>query len=273
MILFDQHTHSRCSPDSDAPLRDMAEAARDHGMSLICFTDHFDMDDDRTGHCAPTWPERWPDVVREMEALLADPPAGIEIRWGMELGEIHHDPATAAKAAAAPELDFVLGSLHNLRDTPDFYHIRYSSLEECETYNRAYLRELAELAEQECFDSMAHMGYTSRYMIRRGFRAEITADRYRDELAEIFRRLIRSGKGVEVNTSGLREGQSTFPDPSALSLYRDLGGEIVTVGSDAHTPRDAGIGVKEAYQLLQSLGFRYVARFTKRKPDFVRIDG
>ena len=273
MLYFDQHTHSRISPDSDAPMRSMAEAARDHGMSLICFTDHFDMDDDRTGTLAPTKPERWDAMAKEIAPLLADPPAGIEIRWGMELGEIHHDPVTAAAFAAAPELDFVLGSLHNLRDVPDFYHIRYVSQAECEEYNRAYLRELAELAEQECFDSMAHIGYTSRYMDRRGFRADVTAELYRDELSEVFRRLIRAGKGVEVNTSGLRDGLTTFPNASALALYRDLGGEIVTVGSDAHTPADAGIGVKEAFELLGSLGFRYVAKFTKRKPDFVRIDG
>ena len=273
MLYFDQHTHCRCSPDSDAPMRAMAEAARDHGMSLVCFTDHFDMDDDVTGRHAPCWPECWPSVVEEMGSLMADPPRGIEIRWGMELGEANHDPVTAARAAAAPELDFVLGSLHNLKDTPDFYHIPYASEEECTEYNRAYLRELRDLAELDCFDSMAHIGYTSRYMRRRGFRAEITAELYHDELSEIFRRLIHNGKGIEVNTSGLRQGHTTYPDASVLKLYRELGGEIVTVGSDAHTPQDAGIGVKEAFALLESLGFRYVARFTKRKPDYVRLDG
>ena len=271
MEIFDQHIHSLCSPDSDAPMRAMAEAARDHGMSLVCFTDHFDMDDDVTGHHAPCWPERWPLVVEEMGALMADPPRGIDIRWGMELGEGNHDPATAVRAAAAPELDFVLGSLHNLKDVPDFYHIPYASEEECADYNRAYLRELAELARMDFYDVMAHIGYTARYMHRRGFRAEITAELYREELKEILQALIDGGRGLEVNVSGLRQGHTSYPNASVLALYRELGGELVTVGSDAHVPEDAGIGVKEGFELLSSLGFRYVARYTKRKPEFVRI--
>ena len=249
----------------------MAEAARDHGMSLVCFTDHCDMDDDKTGRHAPTWPECWHTVEKEMSALLADPPAGIEIRWGMELGEGNHDLATAVRAAAAPELDFVLGSLHNLKDVPDFYHIPYASEEECADYNRAYLRELAELARMDFYDVMAHIGYTARYMHRRGFRAEITAELYREELEEILRALIRGGRGLEVNVSGLRQGHTAYPNASVLALYRELGGELVTVGSDAHIPQDAGIGVKEGFELLSSLGFRYVVRYTKRKPEFVRF--
>lgn len=271
MPYFDQHIHSLCSPDSSAPLRAMAEAARDHGMSLVCFTDHVDLDIARTGRHDPDWLEPWPRMVAETAALRADPPPGIEIRFGMELGEPHHAPELAAGAAAAPELDFVLGSLHNLKDVQDFYYIPYASEDECRALNRAYLQELRELSALECYDVMAHIGYTSRYMRRRGFTAEITAELYREELSEILLRLIRGGRGIEVNTSGLRQGHTTYPNASVLTLYRELGGEIVTVGSDAHTPEDAGIGVKEAFELLRTLGFRYVARYEKRRPEFIPL--
>ena len=271
MEYFDQHSHCRCSPDSSAPARDMAEAARDHGMSLICFTDHVDMDNSRTGQVEPNWPACWPGTVEEMTALAADPPTGIEIRWGMELGQPNHAPDIAKKAASAPDLDLVLGSFHNLRDTEDFYYIRYTSEEQCLELDRLYLQELREVAEMECFDVMAHVGYTSRYMVRQGFQTQITAENFRDELADIFRLLISRGRGIEVNVSGLRQGHTTYPNTSVLRLYRELGGEIVTVGSDAHTPADAGIGVREGYSLLQSLGFAYVAKFKKRKPEFIRL--
>ena len=249
----------------------MAEAARDHGMSYICFTDHVDMDDPHTGRAAPNWPACWPGTVEELTALRSDPPAGIETGWGMELGQPNHAPDVAKKAAAAPELDLVLGSFHSLLDTEDFYYIRYTSEEQCRELDRRYLRELREVAEMDCFDVMAHVGYTARYMFRQGFQTQITAEDFRDELTDLFRALIQRGRGIEVNVSGLRQGHTTYPNASALRLYRELGGEIVTVGSDAHTPADAGIGVREGSELLRSLGFAYVARFRKRKPEFIRL--
>ena len=251
----------------------MAEAARDHGMAMICLTDHVDMDDDITGHVRPTWPRCWQGTLAEWEDYQNNPVPGIEVRLGMELGELHHEPATAEKAAADPALDLVIGSLHNLRDVPDFYHLPYASEAECAEWNRRYLAELREMAAAECFDVMGHIGYTARYMHRRGFRGDITPELYREELTDIFRTLIQSGRGIEVNVSGLREGHTTYPAAPALSLYRELGGEIVTVGSDAHTPESAGIGVKEGFALLESLGFRYAARYQKRKPEFIRLDG
>ena len=270
---FDQHCHCRVSPDSEAPMRLMAESARDHGMELVCFTDHVDMDDDRTGAPMIEWQGRWETALAEWNAVTADPPKGIELRLGMELGEANHQPEAARAAAARPELDFVLGSLHNLRNTMDFYHIPYASEAECDRWNRKYLAELRELAAVDFYDVMAHIGYTSRYMHRRGFSSAITPEEYREELEDIFRTLIQGGRGIEVNVSGLREGHTTYPTAPVLSLYRELGGEIITVGSDAHDGAAAGVAVREGFELLESLGFRYVARFTKRKPEFIRIGG
>ena len=155
----------------------------------------------------------------------------------------------------------------------DFYHIPYASEAECDRWNRKYLAELRELAAVDFYDVMAHIGYTSRYMHRRGFSSAITPEEYREELEDIFRTLIQGGRGIEVNVSGLREGHTTYPTAPVLSLYRELGGEIITVGSDAHDGAAAGVAVREGFELLESLGFRYVARFTKRKPEFIRIGG
>lgn len=271
MRYSDQHIHSSCSPDSDAPMRRMAEAARDHGMAMVCFTDHIDMDDCDTGRLDPSYDRRWPLCRDTGAALRADPPPGIEVRLGMELGGAVHAPETAARAAAGPELDFVLGSFHNLRDTPDFYIYPYRSLEECRQLNRLYLAELIETAALDCFDVMAHIGYTSRYMRRDGFPCDVTPAEYGDELRTLFARLISRGKGIEVNASGLRHGHTTYPEAGCLRLYRELGGELVTVGSDAHAPEDAGVGIAEAYALLRTLGFRYTAEFKNRKPQMLPL--
>ena len=188
MIYTDQHIHCQCSPDSHTPLREMAAAARDHGMSAVCFTDHIDMDFGNLGDLR--WEAR-EDILRAAWAdVRANPVEGITVRCGIELGEANHDPAAAKEAALEPGLDFVLGSLHNLRGKPDFYEYPYTSEEQCAQLNREYLAELLELTEFPYFDTMAHIGYTSRYMHRDGFSAEITAEAYRDELAAIYEALI-----------------------------------------------------------------------------------
>jgi histidinol-phosphatase (PHP family) len=249
----------------------MARAARGAGVEHLCFTDHIDLDDCQTGRLSPGCSASWLAVKEGYLAALPDVPAGVELRLGMELGEANHCPELALTLASEPELDFVLGSLHNLRNTPDFYFLRYESEAHCEALNRRYLEELVELSPLPCFDVMAHIGYTRRYMRRAGFEAELDRERFGDLLEELLRSLIQNGKGIEVNCSGLREGAGTFPGLPVLRLYREMGGEIVTVGSDAHSPATAGAGIAQGFELLREAGFRYVALFRRRKPEFQSI--
>ena len=271
MKLTDYHIHSECSVDSASPMAEMAAAARDRGISALCFTDHVEMDDSRSGRLDPDLDIRWPATLAAYRALTASPPEGIRIRLGMELGAPNHCPEVAARAAAAPELDFILGSLHNLRDVTDFYYYPYASEEECRRLNEAYLAELLEIAAMDCFDVMAHIAYTSRYMARAGFVTKIDTTHDGGALRELLGRLIQRGKGIEINTSGMRQGSGPYPGTDILALYRDLGGEIVTTGSDGHRPEDAGAGIREAGELLRSLGFRYAAEYVKRQPVFYQL--
>ena len=271
MRFADQHIHSACSPDSDTPMRMMAKAAQKRGMSAVCFTDHIDMDDPFTGAVRPDYPVVWPNRVETARALVENPPEGIEIRFGVELGEATHYPELAAEVARQPELDFVLGSLHNLKNERDFYSYPYKSEEECSILNRRYMKELLQLADFPGFDVMAHIGYTSRYMHRDGFRSSITIPEYRDVYAELFTRLIAQGRGIEVNCKSIPDGYGTYVSEDALRLYKDLGGEIVTVGSDGHNVATASLCVKDGYALLEKTGFCYVAEYIKRKPVFYKI--
>ena len=271
MRISDQHLHCSCSQDSRTPMRVMAEAARDAGMQMVCFTDHIEMDDPYTGRTDPNWADRWPIMLSAWKELAADPPEGIEVRRGMELGSPNHLPALAAEAAAAPELDLVIGSLHNLRNVEDFYFYKYADEADCARLNEAYLAELLEIAVLPCFDVMAHVGYTVRYMSRAGFSEPIGPEKYGEELTALFRTLIRNGKGIEVNTSGLRQLGYPYPHRGILALYRALGGEIVTLGSDGHRPEDAGAGIAQARELLRGLGFRYYTEFKKRQPEFLPL--
>ena len=272
MFLADYHIHSTASPDARDTMTDMAAAARARGAAALCFTDHCDLDHYDTGKPDPHCFDYWPEALRQYADARAALP-DLDIRLGIELGEPNHDPARAAEIAAMPELDFVLGSLHNLRDELDFYHYAYQSEAHCHQLLSRYLDELMEIAELLCFDVMAHIGYTRRYMLGAGFQAHLDLETYGDRLEALLRRLISQGRGIELNCSGWRHPgiHGPIPEPDLLRLYRALGGEIITVGTDAHIARDAGLYLREGYDLLRELGFRYVTVYQKRKPEFIRL--
>ena len=175
MFLADYHVHSSCSFDAADRMAAMARAELKMGVVEICFTDHADFGDQQTIQLGPERFQLPKSQVKQFIEAMEKAPEGIDIKLGLELGEGNHDPARAKRVYAMPEYDFILGSLHNLRDEQDFYYIKYESYDQCwELYDR-YLDELIELAGINCFDCMAHIGYCLRYMHRQGFDAEIPA--------------------------------------------------------------------------------------------------
>jgi len=274
MRLFDFHIHSTCSDDAKDSMTDMALASAKAGVSVVCFTDHFDLDDYRTGEPAADPLGAWPAVLEQYAAAKAACEGIVDLRLGMELGEPNHNPTLAAQCAAQPGLDFVLGSTHNLRNTTDFYYLQYQSLEHCYALLDRYVAELLELASLDCFDCMSHIGYTRRYMLAAGYDAVITLDRYGDQLDQIYRTLIQNGRGIEINCSGFRHAgiATAIPDLPLLKRYRELGGEIITIGTDAHRVADAGLFLREGCDLLAEAGFRYVCLYRNRTPEFIKLD-
>ena len=278
MFLADYHVHSSCSFDARDKMADMARAELARGVTEICFTDHVDFGDQQTMQIGP---ERFglPRAqVRQFIDAMERAPEGIDIRLGLELGQGNHDPARARRIYAMPEYDFILGSLHNLRDEKDFYYLRYGSEERClELYDR-YLDELIELAGINCFDCMAHIGYCLRYMHKQGQDVELSMERFGYKIDLLLRALIENGKGIELNVADLVAGGRQdamlrpVPGTDILRRYRELGGDIITVGSDAHNVKAAGVGIREGYELLAETGFRYVAVYKRHKPEFKRIE-
>ena len=120
---------------------------------------------------------------------------------------------------------------------------------------------------------MAHIGYTRRYMLRDGYDLPLTMENHGDELDAIFRTLIAGGRGIEMNCSGLRNPgiRDTIPVFSVIRRYRELGGEIITLGSDAHCTADAALGNARGLELLREAGFRYFTVFRQRKPEFIKL--
>lgn len=264
MYLADYHIHSRISPDARYSMTEMAEAAARNGMDEVCFTDHIE---------PVAWNGRdpiefydWDALSREYQAARKALGDRIRIRLGIELGEAVLDlPRTAALLAEAPELDFIIGSTHILSerfDLVDLYFFHPKDEEEAMLGITDYLSLVKREAEWGQFDVCGHLTLPLRYLNEnQGF--HLSFDPFEKEVEDILRTLIRNGCGIELNTN---RGNAPLPGEKWLKMYRDLGGEIITLGTDAHTPEFAGCAVRERQELLRKCGFTRFCTFERRQP-------
>ena len=281
MKLMDCHTHTQFSFDSDAPIHDCIMRAERLGLKAFAITDH----------CECNWwyprehygeePQSedfdfaldYEDSVSEVDFIKGSYSGRTELICGIEMGQGHHAPEAAANIAADKRLDFIIGSLHQIRGEWDFYYIDYSKYSEGDIYDllERYFREIYEMCTKVDFDVLAHLTYCLRYMKQRnGIEPDIS--RFDDIIAESFRSLAQNGRGIEINTSGLRQGfGDCFPSLKYVKMFRDMGGEILSIGSDAHNAADIGANISEGLETARAAGFRRVAYFKERRPIFIDI--
>ncbi len=270
MFLGDTHTHSRCSPDGRFSMAEMARAAAENGVSDLWLTDHCDLLD-LNGVFTPRYD--WAPCRADHEEARRGAPPGLALHRGVELGEAYEDPAAArAILAAEPELDFVIGSVHNFRvimGKRDFYNADYGDLDACHRALEDYLGSLEALAGlPDCYDTLAHILYPLRYMERAGHRVSLFTGDYPQRLEGILRTVAQQGKALEVNTW---RGRTVAEWEPILRLFKAVGGEYVTVGSDSHDLEHIGAGVRESYELLRVCGYRYTAVYEGREPKMEAI--
>lgn len=270
-MFVDYHVHSDVSEDSSASMREMAAAEAAAGVKLLCFTNHCDLLHWQDGRPNPRCRVITDESAEKLAALRAAGNVPIELRLGLELAEGHADPALAAALAADGRLDFVLGSLHLLPGYGDLYRQHYTTHAQCERMFDLYLDELQRVAELDFYDVLAHLGYARRYMWRDGVDAAMTLERFGAKIERLLRTVIDKGRGLELNCSGLRDGCGPFPSEEILLLYRSLGGETVTLGSDAHSPGNAAKGLAQGVAVLRHCGFDRVAVFRARRADYIDI--
>lgn len=267
MYLSDYHTHSLCSFDGSAPLTDLAQVAVETGLTELCLTDHCDL---LNTQGKPDLSFRWEPVEEQLAQARALYGDKLTIRTGVELGGAWEFPDFCRELMSHPGLDFVLGSVHNLSLADgglDFYYVNYKSDEDCYHILDRYFDCMERLSEMDCWDVLAHVIYPLRYMNQRdGQHASL--ERYEPQLRRIFRRVIDSGRGIEVNTC---RGETIGDWRWTLELYKDCGGTILTLGSDAHLAPDVGKGLREAAALVRELGFDSVARYIGRKPEMISL--
>lgn len=263
MYLTDYHCHSILSPDGRVPLSVMAEYALAAGISELCITDHCDL---LTQEGERVWGYDWASALEQYRGTVPQFEGRLNLKLGLEFGSGHLDPAVSERILSQPELDFVIGSIHNLslaQGGRDFILIDYRTREDCRAVLNDYFDSMERLAATPWYDVLGHIIYPLRYMHGLG-----SMEPYYGRIFEILRTVAAAGKGIELNTY---RGKTLADWVPVLERYREAGGEIVTVGSDAHDPACVGAGVREAYDLLKSVGFRYVAVYDRRRPRMIKI--
>ncbi|MGI6269101.1 MAG: histidinol-phosphatase HisJ family protein [Candidatus Howiella sp.] len=264
--ILDLHTHSDNSPDADHSVSLMCEYAVKNGVRGLAVTDHCECN----AYIRDGYNITSAQSLFESGKARAVFSGQLVVLIGVELGQATQDLEAANKVLSRPSLDFVLASMHNLQDRKDFYYLDYSLPEnDPKILLEEYFNSLLDLVAWGGFDSLAHLTYPLRYLPGKGY----ALSDYTDIIDAIFRALIETGKALEINTSGLRQGLgTTLPDLALVRRYRELGGELITIGSDAHRAPDVGDGIPDGMALAQEAGFRYITLFQGRIPTPIRIE-
>lgn len=261
MQKIDYHLHTKHSFDSEGEMEAYIQKAISLGLTEICFTDHQDF-------CYPIddFTLNVPAYHEEFLKLKAKYQDQISLKWGVEIGLDLDYQAEIEKFIATYPFDFVIGSIHVIKGT-EFYYGKYFENRTKEEAHRFFFAETLRCVKAfNCFDVLGHLDYIQRY----GPYADRTIDyrQYQDIIDEIFKTLIDKGKGIEVNCSGYKLFKDCgFPNYKLIKRYYDLGGRIITVGTDSHTSATVGTHLADVIKRLEDIGFTEFTRFKNRERD------
>ena len=271
----DYHVHSYYSDDSNTPMERQILRAISLGLDEICFTEHVDygikFDRDDPSYRGHEFNANYPEYLAELEYLREKYSDNITVRAGLEFGVQYHTTGQfeALYERYRERLDFVLLSIHQVNDL-EFWTQDFQRGKSQDEYQQEYYAEMLRVVKRyHDYSVLAHLDLLTRYDMAGPYPFE----KVRDIIAEILTVAINDGKGIEMNTSSWRYGLTdTQPCREILRLYRDLGGEILTLGSDAHSPEFIHDHMDEAREILRGLGFGRFCTFEKMMPVFHELN-
>ena len=261
-IISDFHLHTSFSEDSETPMETMVLSAIRRGLKTICFTEHLDLD------FPPEYGTFSLDLnayTTELFRLQSRYEKDIEILLGIEFGMQPHLWEQYLDITNYYPFDFIIASQH-LLDRADPYSPRYwQGKNEQECYKAYFTQMLSNLQTMKSYDTLGHLDYIVRYGPNKN--KHYSYETYAACIDPILEYLIRHEKCLEVNTAGLKYGLGhPNPEESVLRRYRELGGTLITIGSDAHRPEHIAYDFEKAEDILRSLGFQSYTIFRQRKP-------
>lgn len=266
MIFKDYHVHSKFSTDSKESLENIIEKGKELGLKEIAITDHMDLKTNNGGKFIFDVEEYFKVLTELKEKHKKE----IDIKIGMEFG-IQRGLEVELKKLAKNSFDFILMSTHSidgvLVDRSEFWEGKSKE----EVHKEYFLNLLDCVIRNNDFSVVGHLDFISRYGGKK--RGKVDHEKYVDIIDEILKVLIEKGKGIEVNTSGIRYLEERFyPANSVLKRYKEFGGEIITVGSDAHRAEDICKNFKDVKERLEIIGFEYLASFDDQKVIFEKLE-
>ena len=265
MYLTEYHHHTDNSFDSKAEMDEVCELAIKNGINEICFTEHFSVNP-----TAPTYGhmnfDRYFAQVKECREKYR---GRLVIKVGVELCEPHLLKEEYEQALSNLDLDFILGSVHNIEENKLRKYMQGKS--RYEVY-QGYFEEVHSMVSEADIDVIAHLDLMKRYA--KDSIGNYKLLEFQDVIESILSKAIGRGIGIEINTSGLADGkvEETFPSMDILRLYKSLGGEILTIGSDSHRAKSVGSHLADAISMAKKVGFEYIYTFEMRKPKRISLE-
>ena len=264
-MFADYHVHTEFSDDSTYPMEDVIRDAVRMNVEEICITDHVDygVKDDwdfgaeiiyRNGE--PLANVDYPAYMDKIQSLKKKYEGKIRIKTGMEFGvQTHTIPQFETLFRRYP-FDFIILSVHQVEDK-EFWTQEFQKGRTQKEYNERYYEEMLSLVKHyKNYSVLGHMDLIKRY----DQEGEYPFEKIKPVIEDILKIVIADGKGIEINTSAKRYGlEDTMPS-------KELGGEIITIGSDSHKPDQLGYGIAEAQKLLKEIGFQKICTFEKMNP-------
>ncbi|MDR0696446.1 MAG: histidinol-phosphatase HisJ family protein [Christensenellaceae bacterium] len=266
--MIDTHTHSLHSHDGHENIFDMVEQAKKIGCSYLAITDHLDLD---YLFCS-TATERQLDMdsyFKDFKAVVKN--AGLELAFGVEVGYSNKSENLYENKISSFPIDVVINSVHTLNDIDLYHFLPNQQPAEKKHLFIDYLNAiLCSIKAQYKYDVVGHIGYISRYVTYK--EKYLLFDDTRDLIDQILKTIIQLNKTIELNTNVKTLPFNTLPEPQIIERYRELGGENITFGSDAHTLNRIGDGYYKACAIARACGFKYWTVYLNRTPKKILIE-
>ena len=256
-MFADYHMHTSFSDDSIYPMEDEIKQAISLGIEEICFTEHVD-------HGIKEYPDSfYEDYYHEYKRMKTKYDGQIVMKFGAEFGMQTHTITQFQEDFNTHPFDFIILSCHQVNDQ-EFWTQEFQKGKTQEEYNIAYYQEILDVMKK--YKDYCVLGHLDA--IKRDDQVGILPfEKTKDIITEIFKQAIKDGKGIEVNTSNERYGLDDLtPCRDILRLYRELGGEILTFGSDTHKEEHVGYHIEQIKEELKAMGFTKFHTFDQMKP-------